>query len=87
MERIQMNLKRLSLTDIVIEFLRRRFSLRLWRKLVSSSVVHASYVWHCKCLAWSVIFNVYNFCRCEEQVGEEFMGKEADCAEEKSCPQ
>ncbi|WZZ02683.1 hypothetical protein YC2023_088604 [Brassica napus] len=35
MERIQMNLKRLSLTDIVIEFLRRRFSLRLWRKLVN----------------------------------------------------
>ena len=46
---------------ISTEFLRRRFSLRLWRKLVSSSIVHTCVLWHCKCLAWSVIFNVYNF--------------------------
>jgi len=30
---------------------------------------------------------LFSFCRCEDQVGEQLLGQEADCPKEESSPQ
>lgn len=84
MVRGQMNFKRLSLTDIKIDIPRlpKKKSLIAAMEAAGMILCIASYL-------WSIVVHllIHFDCRCEEQMGEELMGKEAYCAEEESFTQ
>lgn len=96
MVRGQVNFKRLSLTDIKIDIPRVPKKKSLIAAMEAAGNTISSCI-ECKSISAFQIgfyFPVYSTndekywnCRCKEQVGEQFMGQEADCAEKKSFSQ
>lgn len=78
-----MNFKRLSLTDITIDIKRVPNKKTLIAAMEAAGKYKWCSVWFLSCLHASGSEPINCDGRCEEQVGEQFLGQEAYCAEEK----